>query len=462
MSTTLVTASPSPFPPDFVWGAAAAAYQVEGAWNEDGKGPSIWDMMCRKPGATYRGHTGDVACDHYHRYREDVALMKEAGLQAYRLSLAWSRILPDGTGAVNAKGLDFYDRLVDELLANGVQPWVTLYHWDLPLALYQRGGWLNRDIAEWFSEYTAVVVKKLGDRVKHWITLNEPPVFVGLGHLYGVHAPGDKLAMGQVLRAAHHALLAHGRAVQTIRTHSPQPASVGFAPTAGVKIPLTETPADIEAARQVYFRLQKDTVWGLSLWNDPVYLGKYPDNAAEVYGRDWPAVPDGDLKVIAQPLDFIGYNCYTGDLVKAGADGKPEIVPFEAGNAMGSLDWLQLAPNALYWAARFQTERYGRLPMVITENGLCDTAWVSLDGKIHDPARIDYVHRYLLGLKRAAGEGIPVGGYFYWSVMDNFEWAEGYRARFGLIHVDYATQRRTLKDSAHWYREVIHTRGAAL
>ena len=294
------------------------------------------------------------------------------------------------------------------------------------------------------------------------MTLNEPPVFIALGHLHGVHAPGDKLPMSQVLRAAHHTLMAHGRGVQAIRAHSPRPALVGFAPTAGAKVPVTESAADIEAARQTYFGLKKDAVWGLSLWNDPVYLGKYPDEAPEIYGDDWPSVSAADLELISQPLDFIGYNCYTGDFVRADSGGKPEIVPFEKGNPTGALNWLQLIPDALYWAARFQMERYGRKPFVVTENGLCNLDWIALDGKVHDAQRVDYIHRYLIGLKRAGAEGYPISGYFYWSIMDNFEWAEGYRPRFGLIHVDYETQRRTIKESAHWYREVIRTNGACI
>lgn len=452
----------SPLPSDFAWGAATAAYQIEGAWNSDGKGLSVWDMMVRRPEKIDLAHTGDVACDHYHRYREDVQLMKTIGLKAYRLSISWPRILPNGIGTLNPKGLQFYDRLIDALLAAGIEPWVTLFHWDYPLSLYHKGGWLNRDTIEWFGEYTAVVVKALGDRVKHWITLNEPPVFIAIGHLYGLHAPGDKLGMGEVLRAAHHVLMAHGRGVQAIRAQSPQPAKVGFAPTCGVKVPVTETPADIEAARSAYFRLHADTVWGLSLWNDPVYLGKYPDEAPGIYGAHWPEITSDELNLIAQPLDFRGYNCYTGDYVKAGPNGEMQTVPFPPGNPTGSLPWLQMLPDALYWAARFQEERYGRLPFVVTENGLCNLDWVALDGSVHDPQRIDFVHRYLNGLMRASREGIPMAGYFLWSLMDNLEWADGYKARFGLIHVDYETQKRTLKDSALWYRDVIQSNGAML
>ncbi|HEY5791994.1 MAG TPA: family 1 glycosylhydrolase, partial [Chthoniobacterales bacterium] len=247
-----------------------------------------------------------------------------------------------------------------------------------------------------------------------------------------------------------------------IRACSPQPAQVGFAPTMGAKVPATQSPADIEAARQVYFRLQSDSIWGLSLWNDPVFLGKYPDEAPSVYGRNWPEIRAEDLELIAQPLDFVGYNCYTGDVIRAGADGRPETLPYPPGNPRGSLDWLQMLPDALYWSVRFQVERYGRKPFVITENGLANLDWVALDGKVRDPQRIDYMHRYLRGLKRAAEEGFPVGGYFYWSFLDNFEWAEGYQPRFGLVHVDFETQARTLKESAAWYCEVIRTNGADL
>ena len=452
----------SPFPPDFTWGAAAAAYQIEGAWNEDGKGPSVWDMMCRVPGKVLRGESGDVACDHYHRYAGDVALMKEIELQAYRLSLSWSRILPEGTGKVNAKGLDFYNRLVDTLLEAGVTPWVTLFHWDYPLALHRRGGWMNRDSVEWFADYTEIVVKALGDRVSHWMTLNEPQCFIGLGYDQGIHAPGISVPKRELVRMMHHVLMAHGRAVQTIRAVSPQPAKVGYAPATNAKVPATESAADIEAARCDYSRVPGTNLFNGPLWSDPIYLGKYPEDAPKAFGEDWEQPSPEDMQLMAQPIDFIGLNCYTGDIVRAGEDGQPVVVPFEMGNPCGTLPWLNVLPDALYWSARFLSERYGRLPVVITENGLCGLDSVSLDGKVHDPQRIDCMHRYLNGLKRAAAEGIPLGGYFYWSIMDNFEWAEGYRPRFGMTHVDYPTQKRTLKDSAYWYREVIRSHGANL
>ncbi len=451
--------TPTPFPQNFKWGAASAAYQIEGAWNEDGKGPSVWDELCHQPGRIHSGHTGDVACDHYHRYPEDVALMRHIGLEAYRFSISWPRVLPEGVGAINAKGLDFYSRLVDGLLEAGIEPWVTLFHWDYPLSLYHRGGWLNRDSVEWFGEYASVVAEHLGDRVRHWITLNEIQCFIAIGHRLGQHAPGDKLGAALVWRAAHHALMAHGRAVQALRASSPQPCQIGYAPSMNAKMPLTDSPEDIEAARSVYFDVEPDNFFGLSLYADPVYLGRYPEKAQKVHGANWPEVTDADLKLICQPLDFMGCNTYTAGYVEHVANGQPRNIPWPEGGPSGALDWLQVMPDALYWTARFQSERYGNLPFVVTENGFCNLDWVALDGGVHDPQRIDYVHRYLRGLKRAAAEGIALGGYFYLSLLDNFEWAEGYRSRFGLVHVDYATQKRTLKDSALWYRDVIRTKG---
>jgi len=450
------------FPRNFCWGAASAAYQIEGAWNLDGKGPSVWDELCHQGGRIFGDHTGDVACDHYHRYREDVGLMRDIGLQAYRFSVSWPRVLPSGAGAVNALGLDFYDRLVDALLEAGIQPWITLFHWDFPMALYQRGGWLNRDCIDWFGDYADLVVRRLGDRVRHWITLNEPQCFIILGHHDGYHAPGDKLGAKQTWLAMHHTLMAHGRAVQAIRAASPQPCWIGYAPNMNAKMPVEETPQNIAVTKDLYFDVPPNTHWGLSVWADPVYLGKYPEQAAQVHGDHWPDVTAEDLGLIGQPLDFIGCNIYTGGYVRLGGDGRPASVPWPQGGASGSLDWLQVMEDSLYWSARFQSERYGGLPFVVTENGLTNLDWVSLDGAVHDPQRIDYIHRYLRGLKRAAAEGIPLGGYFYWSIMDNFEWGEGYKSRFGLVHVDYETQKRTLKDSAYWYREIIRSHGSGI
>lgn len=450
------------FPKGFVWGAAAASYQVEGAAYADGKGPSVWDMLCRKEGAIWNGQSGDVACDHYHRYKEDVALMKEIGLPAYRLSISWPRVLPAGVGAINTQGLDFYDQLVDELLAAGIQPWVTLFHWDYPYELYCRGGWLNPDSPDWFAEYTRLVVDRLSDRVQHWMPLNEPACFIGLGHQTGIHAPGDKLGFAQVLRAAHHALLAHGKAVQMLRARARRPCQICLAHTGPVTMPASHQPADVEAARQEMFAILPTGrhMWNDSWWLDPIFFGRYPEDGWQAFGADVPPVKDGDLKIINQPLDFLGVNIYQGVIVRAGADGQPGMVPFPAGMPLTACKW-NVTPDALYWGPRFLYERY-HAPVVITENGLSGLDWIALDGQVHDPQRIDFTRRYLLALERASADGVDVRGYFHWSVMDNFEWAEGFKERFGLIYVDYPTQQRIPKDSAYWYRQVIATNGASL
>ena len=449
------------FPKGFVWGASAASYQVEGAAFEDGKGASVWDMMCRKEGAVWNGQSGEVACDHYHRYEEDVALMKQIGLKAYRLSICWPRVMPAGTGSVNPKGLEFCDRLVDELLAAGIAPYVTLFHWDYPLELYYRGGWLNPDSPDWFAGYARVVVERLSDRVTHWMTLNEPQCFVGLGHRDGVHAPGDTLAFGEILRMAHHALLAHGKAVQVIRASAKGEAQVGYAPVGGVKIPASEDPKDVEAARAAMFSItEPKDYWANTWWMDPVILGRYPEDGLEAFADDLPDITPSDLEAMCQPLDFFGVNIYQGQAIRAGEGGRPEPVGLPTGHALTAFRW-PVTPEALRWGPRFFFERY-RLPIVITENGMANTDWVSLDGRVHDPQRIDFTRRYLLELAKAGADGVDIRGYFHWSVMDNFEWAEGYRQRFGLIYVDYPTQKRTLKDSAYWYREVIASNGATL
>ena len=447
------------FPHDFIWGAAAASYQIEGSTQGvDGCGESVWDLCVKRPGFVKGGDTGFLACDHYHRHREDVALMKEIGLQAYRLSVMWPRILPAGTGAVNEKGLAFYDRLIDTLLDAGITPWVTLFHWDFPAALFHRGGWLNPDSPLWFEEYAAVVVDRLSDRVHHWFTLNEPACFIGLGHQIGVHAPGVQLSPAEVNRAWHHSLLAHGRGVRVIRQASKSPGcQVGFAPVFRTCIPATESAADIEAARRMMFdgrdRSMFEPGWNL----EPILNGVYTDDLLKLWGADAPVIREGDMELIRQPIDFIGFNLYQSGLVRAGAGGLPEDIPYPTHHPRTQLGW-PVTPDALYWAARFLHERYGK-PLVVTENGLALNDWVSVDGRVHDPLRIDFLTRYLRGLERAVDEAIPVLGYFHWSIMDNFEWAEGFQPRFGLVHVDYTTQQRTIKDSGYWYREVIKNRG---
>ncbi len=448
------------FPTGFAWGAATSAYQIEGAAAVDGRGPSVWDRFCRQPGKVFEGHTGDIACDHYHRWSEDVGLMREIGLKAYRFSLSWSRILPEGTGAVNEQGLAYYDRLVDGLLEAGIEPWLTLFHWDYPLALQRRGGWLNADSSQWFADYTAVVTERLSDRVTKWMTVNEPQCFIGLGHCTGEHAPGDRMAMPHVLCAVHNALLAHGRAVQVIRAGAKKTPFIGWAPTGDVAVPLTDSEADREAARQAYWSVAPDSVWNQAWWAEPVLRGKYPEVGYKAYGDAVPTHTDAEMAIISAPIDFYGMNIYNGYFVRAGADGEPEHVARVPGVATSHFQW-RVTPPALYWGPTWVHERYG-LPVAITENGMASHDWVALDGAVHDPQRQDYVARYLRELRRAIRDGVDVRAYFHWTLLDNFEWAEGYRYRFGLVHVDFQTQQRTLKDSARWYAQVIAANGANL
>ncbi len=446
------------FPDNFVWGAAASSYQIEGGAYDDGKGLSIWDMFCRIDDKIYDGHTGEVACDHYHRHHEDVALMKEMGLQAYRLSISWPRVLPDGVGTVNPAGLDFYDSLIDALLAAGIQPYVTLYHWDLPLALHDRGGWQNPDIPDWFAEYAEVIGTKLGDRVQYWMTVNEPNVFVGLGYRWGVHAPGFVMAYDQTLRIGHHVLLAHGKAVQALRATVKDGGKIGFASAGRIAIP--HTADDIGAARSCMFDVNslkmEQHVW----WCDPIFLGRYPEDGVALAGDKMPPIGPNDMAIISQPLDFCGMNAYGARRWQWDAEGKPQQVARKPGRPASLMDW-EISPEVLYWVPKFLYERYGK-PILVTENGLSNMDWVSLDGKVHDPQRIDCMHRYLLQYRRAAEDGVPLLGYLHWSLMDNFEWARGMQQRFGLIYIDYETQQRTLKDSALWYRDVIASNGENL
>ena len=456
-------ALPAAFPDNFLWGAATAAYQVEGAAAEEGRGPCIWDMQCRKPGKVWRDQCADKSADHYHRMKEDVALMKDMGLPAYRFSISWSRVLPEGTGAINAKGLDFYDRLVDQLLAAGVAPWATLYHWDLPLGVYHRGGFLNRDVAEWFADFTRIVARKLCDRVTAWMPLNEPQVFIGSGMQLGRHAPGDQLRFSEVMLAAHNTLRCHGRAVQALRTESKRKLLIGTAQAGVNKIPATLHPDDIRLARERALATDPETMYSNTMWLDPMVLGKYPADYLKGNASHLPALfrtgtLADDLKVIGQPLDFVGVNQYQADRIRRGKDGKAETVPWPDGVPItASFEWA-VAPETMYWMPKFLYERY-KLPIYITENGISVRDWVSLDGKCHDPTRIDFTTRYLRELGRAIADGVPVHGYFHWSLLDNFEWAEGFKHRFGLVHVDYETGKRTPKDSAAWYRDLIASKG---
>ena len=468
------------FPNCFVWGVSTAAYQIEGAAFEDGKGLSDWDVYCRREGAIWNGQSGDIACDHYHRYQEDIDNMKQLGVGGYRMSISWPRVIPNGTGTVNQKGLAFYDNLIDKLLEAGITPYVTLFHWDYPYELSCRGGWLNPDSADWFADYTRVVIEKLSDRVKNWMTINEPQVFIGFGYQSGTNAPGWKLGFPDVLRAAHNTLLAHGKAAQTIRAYSKTKCRIGLAPVGVVCSPATDSPEDINAARKAMFSIgskdnpgnpfnnkdiwnhavvSKDT-WNNTWWMDPMILGKYPEDGLKFYGRDVPVIREKDMATIHQPLDFFGANIYQGITIRAGKDGQPETVKDQVGHPLTAYHW-RLDPQALYWGPKFFNERY-KLPIMITENGMTNDDWVALDGEVHDPQRIDFLNRYLLQLRKASEDGVDIRGYFQWSLLDNLEWGSGYRERFGLIYTDYVTQKRTLKDSAFWYKEVIASNGASL
>lgn len=449
------------FKQNFVWGTATSAYQIEGAAREDGRGPSIWDVFAHQPGKVLAGHNGDVACDHYHRFEQDVALMAQLGVKGYRFSISWSRVLPEGTGPVNEKGLAFYGRLVDCLLEHGITPYVTLYHWDLPYALYQRGGWLNPDSPRWFAEYAAVIGRALGDRVRHFITFNEPQVFIGCAFVQGVHAPGVRMERRECLQMAHHVLLAHGMAVQSLRAQVPG-VQVGIAPTSDAMIPADESPEAVEAARKAFFATPggDDWVWSTAWWSDPVLLGRYPEDGLRELEADLPAIGAEDMKLISQPIDFYGQNIYRGNPMERDAQGQCRLAAHKPGAPKTAIGWY-VDFDCLYWASKFLYERYQK-PLYITENGMSCHDWISLDGKVHDPARIDYLHRHLRGLRRAAGEGVDVAGYFQWSLLDNFEWAQGYGDRFGLVYVDFETQQRLPKDSFAWYSQVIAQNGQNL
>jgi beta-glucosidase len=361
---------------------------------------------------------------------------------------------------VNQKGLAFYDRLIDQLLAANITPYVTLFHWDYPEELYCRGGWLNPDSSDWFAEYTKVVVEKLSDRVKNWMTMNEPQVFINHGHHVGTHAPGLKLGTGELLRTAHNTLLSHGKAVQTIRAYSKSASNVGLAIVGVVFTPESESTADIAAARQAMFSVTAKDVWNNTWWMDPLFRGHYPEDGLKLFGADVPLIRAKDMKTIHQPLDFVGLNIYYGQTARAGKNGQPEIVPDPIGHPITFYHW-GVNPKTLYWGPKNLYERY-KLPVYITENGMANVDWVALDGKVHDPQRIDFLNRYLLQLRRASDERTDIRGYFQWSLMDNFEWASGYRERFGTVYVDYTTQQRIPKDSAYWYKDVITSNGAAL
>ena len=447
------------FAKDFLWGAASAAAQVEGAWNEDGRGESIWDTLVHEGGHVAHGENCDVACDHYHRWREDVAIMKELGLKSYRFSVSWSRVLPEGTGRVNEAGLHFYVQLCDALLEAGIKPLVTLYHWDLPTALYRKGGWKNPESPAWFEEYTELLAKALGDRAYAWMTFNEPQMFVGLGMLVGAHAPFEHNDDKTLAEVSKNVLLAHGRAVSVLRRLCPK-ALIGMAPTGDCYLPKDETPESIEEARRKSTRLGRDFVISNTWWADPIFLGKAPEDAEALLGENMYRLTAEEWASVSQKLDFYGFNCYQGTQDYPPPEDGYNNYAWQ-GSPQTGFGW-NFTPQALYYSSKFWYERYG-LPVLITENGYAGLDHVMLDGKVHDPQRQDFLHRYLLQVKRAVDEGIPVLGYQYWSIMDNFEWAAGYDPRFGLVYVDYHNNcERTIKDSALWYRDVIAANGENL
>src|SRR3954471_12497673 len=443
------------FPDGFVWGAATASYQIEGAVHEDGRGPSIWDTFSREPGRVFAGHTGDVACDHYHRYREDVALMADLGLASYRFSIAWPRIQPDGTGPVNVKGLDFYDRLTDELLGKGIDPVATLYHWDLPQTLEDLGGWANRLTAEAFAEYAQIMYAKLGDRVDTWTTLNEPWCSAYLGYASGRHAPGRQ-EPAAAFAAVHHLLLGHGMAARALRSAGARTVSITLNPS--VTFPVDpESTADREAVR---------IIDGLSnrMFLDPLLKGQYPADMLAHMARftDLSYLQDGDLAMIHAPTDVLGITFYQPSSVSAkpGTPASPdqpgsEGIAYRAPDGpVTDMNWL-IEPSGLTRLLKRIHDDYDGIPMLITENGAAYPEGPAEDGAVHDARRIEYLDGHLRACHDALAAGVDLRGYFVWSLMDNFEWAEGYAKRFGIVHVDYTTQKRVLKDSAKWYRKVI-------
>lgn len=442
------------FPEDFLWGAATAAYQIEGAAHEDGRGETIWDRFSHTPGKTANGETGDVACDHYHRWQEDILLLQRLNLSAYRFSIAWSRIFPDGRGKPNAAGLDFYERLVDGLLATGVSPFVTLYHWDLPQALEDRGGWRNRDTAGFFSDFADIMSHRLGDRVSHWITLNEPHIVVLHGHVLGIKAPGLQ-DRGLIAPVAHHLLLAHGLAAGAIRARLTAP-RVGITLSISQLEPRSDREEDAQAALfadGLYHR------WYL----DPLFLGTYPEDVASRVDMPPDLIRPGDLATISAPLDFLGVNYYTRNIIRAGRPGTllPDTVPPAPSGRLTEMGW-EVYPDGLYDVLLRLSRDYPIARLYITENGAAFADQPDEKGEIHDTDRVRYLSLHIQQARRALLAGVPLSGYFVWSLLDNFEWSHGYHPRFGLVHVDYPTQRRTMKDSGYFTGRVAATNGAAL
>lgn len=455
------------FDKNFLWGTASSSYQIEGAFTEDGKGLSIWDTFSNKPGNIAHDENGNKACDHYHRYREDISLMKNLGIQAYRFSISWSRIFPDGIvkdsdGNIryNKAGLDFYDNIVNFCLENNIKPFITIYHWDLPQALEDKGGWLNRETAFIFADYAEFICEHFSDRVTNIATINEPQIISGLGYMLGLHAPGKKLDAVSVLSVIHHLALAHGLAVTKMRAVAKQPVKTGFSSTGDLCYPSKECDEDIDAARAECFNIVKGNMtFNHTIFCDMTCLGRYPDIAGtelhlepglEKIGHyeELPFVKKGDIELIHQPIDYLGINVYNGHEINAAG-----YINKKPGSPRTALGW-PVTPGVMNYGIRYLYERYN-LPIYIFEDGLACNDIISLDGKVHDSNRIDFLTRYLTDLEKAYKAGVPILGYFHWSFTDNFEWHSGYDPRFGLVFVDYETQQRIPKDSAYWYSDLI-------
>ena len=434
------------FPEGFVWGTATASYQVEGAVNEDGRGVSIWDTFSHTPGKVHNGDTGDVACNHYQHWKEDVQLLKNLGVSAYRMSIAWSRILPQGRGAINEAGIEFYSDLIDELLANGITPYVTLYHWDLPQALEDEGGWLRRGIIDDYVAYVDVITRALGDRVKNWFTFNEPWVFTWLGYMIGAHAPGlTSESPAPALKATHHCYVAHGKAIPVIRRNSPG-AQVGMVLNLSPADPASPKPEDQQAL--TYY-----DGWFNRWYLDPLFRGSYPTDMAAFYGDDLPSIEPGDMEIITTPMDCLGINYYARAVIKASSGGS---APFDRVRPEGeytAMDW-EVYPQGLYNLLKRVSTDYDPPAIYITENGAAFEDVLTPEGEVHDDRRIAYLRGHLAAAQHAISDDVPLKGYFLWSLMDNFEWAEGYSKRFGIHYVDYATEKRYPKDSAKFYTQV--------
>ena len=449
------------FRKDFAWGVASSSYQNEGSVTADGKGLSVWDVFTHEEGKVADKSNGDVASDQYRLWEKDVALLEELAVNSDRFSISWPRVLPEGIGRVNEKGLDYYDRLVDALLSKGITPYITLFHWDMPYELYLKGGWLNRDMPRYFAEYAEVVIRRLSDRVQHWITQNEPQCYISSSLENGEHAPGLRLGKKDLFLAAHHSLLSHGYGAQAIKAAAKTRPVIGYAPASWwLWSPLTENKEDVEACRNKTFAALENPLGGTGFWLDPVLLGRYPLDFLQTWEPYLPRISQEDMKVISEPIDFVGMNVYQTYVGRAGGEGTCENVSHRKGYAKTMASW-PVTPKALYWGPKFYWERYHK-PIVITENGMSNEDWIHLDGRVHDPQRIDFTHRYLSSLKRAAEEGVDIRGYFHWTFTDNFEWSRGYDERFGMVYVDFETRERVIKDSGFWYRDVILSNGECL